>query len=98
MSGKGLVITLGIIAVAVILLLLSSGSLLSADRNTGFEGTDSKAAEVIQQTGYQPWTKPVFGTPDKDRETLFFALQAAAGAIVIGWFFGCYRRSPRKKG
>ncbi len=54
-------------------------------------GTDDKAAQAIRATGYEPWIKPLWEPPGGEMTTLFFSLQAAAGALVIGYFFGYYR-------
>lgn len=54
-------------------------------------GTDDGASKVIESTGYTPWFSPIYTPPSSEIETLFFCLQAAAGALVIGYFFGYYR-------
>ena len=56
-----------------------------------WSGTDDKAAQAIRATGYEPWIKPVWEPPGGEMTTLFFSLQAATGALVIGYFFGYYR-------
>lgn len=54
-------------------------------------GTDDSASRVIESTGYTPWFSSIYTPPTGEIETLFFCLQAAAGALVIGYFFGYYR-------
>ena len=54
-------------------------------------GADSSAAEIIEESGYEPWFHPIWEPPSGEIESLFFSLQAALGAIVIGYFFGYYR-------
>jgi len=66
-----------------------SGS--SSNRGESMGGTDDKAAQAIRATGYEPWIKPLWEPPGGEMTTLFFSLQAAAGALVIGYFFGYYR-------
>ncbi|WP_321420200.1 energy-coupling factor ABC transporter substrate-binding protein [uncultured Methanomethylovorans sp.] len=60
-----------------------------------FAGADGEAENVISSIApnYQPWNPgiPVFEPPSGEIESLLFALQAAAGALVIGYFFGYYR-------
>jgi cobalt/nickel transport protein len=64
--------------------------------NTGAEwgGADGEAEGVIAElTGgaYEPWFQPLWEPPSGEIESLLFSLQAALGAIVIGYFFGYYR-------
>ena len=54
-------------------------------------GADGSAAEIIEEGGYEPWFDPIWEPPSGEIESLFFSLQAALGAIVIGYFFGYYR-------
>lgn len=58
-------------------------------------GADSEAAAIIEASGYTPWFEPVWEPPSGEIETLLFTLQAAAGATVIGYFFGYYRGRGR---
>jgi len=67
-----------------------------AATNTGAEwgGADGEAEGVIKDlTGgsYEPWFEPLWEPPSGEIESLLFSLQAAIGAIVIGYFFGYYR-------
>lgn len=57
--------------------------------NGNFGGSDDKASQVIEQTGYIPWVSSLW-TPPSEIETLLFALQAAIGALIIGYFLGYY--------
>jgi cobalt/nickel transport protein len=42
--------------------------------------------------GYEPWIGNLaFEPPGGETESLLFALQAAIGAVVIGYFFGYYK-------
>lgn len=54
-------------------------------------GADGSAAEIIEASGYEPWFDPIWEPPSGEIESLFFSLQAAIGAIIIGYFFGYYR-------
>lgn len=56
-----------------------------------WSGADSSAAEMIEESGYEPWFSPLWEPPSGEIESLFFCLQAAGGALVIGYFFGYYR-------
>ena len=56
-------------------------------------GTDNQAQNVIEQIApdYQPWFESLF-TPGGKSESLLFALQAALGAGVIGYYVGYARQ------
>jgi cobalt/nickel transport protein len=55
-------------------------------------GTDNQAQGVIEKIApdYQPWFESLF-TPGSASESLLFALQAAVGAAVIGYYVGFVR-------
>ena len=48
------------------------------------------AEEVIAAVdpGYEPWAEGLIALPGGETETLLFCLQAALGAVVIGFGFG----------
>ena len=56
-------------------------------------GTDNQAQGVIEKIApdYQPWFESLF-TPGGGSEILLFALQAALGAAVIGYYVGSVRK------
>lgn len=60
-----------------------------------FGGADGEAENVISSIdpNYEPWDPglPTFEPPSGEIESLLFALQAAIGALIIGYFFGYYR-------
>lgn len=62
-------------------------------RNSEFGGSDNAAERAITtiNPNYQPWFKPLWEPPGAEIESLLFALQAAIGASVIGYFFGLKR-------
>lgn len=55
-----------------------------------FGGADGQAEEAIAEVnpGYQPWAESPLEVPGGETESLLFCLQAAIGAIVIGYGFG----------
>ena len=63
-----------------------------------FGGADDGAEDVIADIDpdYVPWTDGIWGDYELPGETesLLFAVQAAIGALVIGYFIG---RSQRRK-
>lgn len=58
-----------------------------------FTGTDNQARELITQINpeYKPWFRSLWTPPGPEVESLLFALQAALGAGVIGYYFGLVR-------
>ncbi len=74
-----------LLAVVAIPLMVNGGA--------AFAGTDDAAKAAITQIApeTQPWFRPLWSPPSHEIETLLFSLQAAAGAGVIGYFFGLRR-------
>lgn len=68
-----------------------------------FGGADDSAGTVVEETGYQPWFSSIWEPPSGEIGSLLFALQAAIGAIIIGYVLGYYngqakeRRKQQKK-
>ncbi|WMW24010.1 energy-coupling factor ABC transporter substrate-binding protein [Methanolobus sediminis] len=60
-----------------------------------YGGADGEAENVITAIDptYEAWDPglPTFEPQSGEIESLLFALQAAFGAIIIGYFFGYYR-------
>lgn len=73
----GLVVLLAIIPLIVV-------------RDAEFAGADGAASEAITEIhpDVEPWFEPLWTPPGSETESLLFALQAALGAGVIGYFFG----------
>jgi cobalt/nickel transport protein len=67
---------------------------VSSTGNYEWIGADSQAESVISQlTGgaYEPWFQSIYTPPSGEIESLLFALQAAIGSLIIGYFLGYYR-------
>jgi len=65
-----------------------------------FTGADDQAQKAITQIhpSYKPWFRPVWEPPSAEIASLLFALQAALGAGVLGYYFGLVRgRSEARK-
>lgn len=74
-----------VIAAVTVLVLLAM-----QDAGNAWAGSDTQAEEVIGEVtgGYEPWMQPLWEPPSGEIESFLFSLQAAAGALVIGLFFG----------
>jgi cobalt/nickel transport protein len=77
-------LVLGVVVLIAVPLLLHVGS-------SEFGGTDGRATELIEESGYTPWFDSVFSAGSTEVESGLFALQAAAGAGVLGYVLGRLR-------
>ncbi|MBW4671041.1 MAG: energy-coupling factor ABC transporter substrate-binding protein [Cyanomargarita calcarea GSE-NOS-MK-12-04C] len=65
-----------------------------------FSGADGQAEKAITeiQPEYKPWFNSLIELPSGEVESLMFAVQAAAGAGVVGYVIGLYKgRSEQRK-
>jgi cobalt/nickel transport protein len=55
-----------------------------------FAGADGLAEEMILEIApsYQRWMEPLWEPPSSEVESLLFALQAAVGGAIIGFYLG----------
>jgi cobalt/nickel transport protein len=86
------------IIIVFVAIFLVQNAQIQANLGEGEEawgGADGNAAEMIESTGYEPWTTPLWEPPSGEIESLLFALQAAIGAVIIGYTFGYWRGSKR---
>ncbi len=61
-------------------------------------GADVAASSKIgEMSDYEPWFSPIWKPPSGEIETLFFSLQAAIGAGIIGYIAGLYTGRKEKK-
>ena len=91
---KTTLIILGVICVIIFIAPLIMYNGLGEEQGK-FVGADDAASEAIENTSYEPWFSSIWEPPSGEIENLLFALQAAIGAIIIGYFFG-YWRGQRK--
>ncbi|MFC3997361.1 energy-coupling factor ABC transporter substrate-binding protein [Nocardiopsis sediminis] len=80
-------------AIAVLPLLIGAGDHLAEP----FTGADGQAEDAVTELrpGYEPWFAPLYEAPSGEVESGLFALQAAIGAGVIGYYFGAARTRSR---
>ncbi len=74
-----------VVLLAIVPLFLHPGS--------EFGGADGQAEAVIAEINpeVEPWFEPIWSPPGGETESLLFALQAALGTGLIGYFFGLKR-------
>ncbi|AAB99091.1 TPA: energy-coupling factor ABC transporter substrate-binding protein [Methanocaldococcus jannaschii] len=82
------IILLAIVAIIIALpLIIYAGK---GEEEGYFGGSDDQGCEVVEELGYKPWFHPIWEPPSGEIESLLFALQAAIGAIIIGYYIGYY--------
>lgn len=93
---RNTLILLGIICVIIFLapLIMYNGH---GEDDGYFGGADDAAGQAVEKTGFEPWMSSIWEPPSGEIESLIFALQAAIGAIIIGYFFGLWRGQSSKK-
>jgi len=91
---------LEVITAGVILLFIAAFAYISSSQNHEWSGADGQAENVISKLSggsYKPWFESIFTPPSGEIESLLFALQAAIGSLIIGYFLGYYRALARAK-
>ena len=82
------------VALLILVVGLVVGPLVLHGKNAEFSGSDDQAEAMITQIdpSYKPWAAPFWEPPSGEIESLLFALQAALGAGLLGYYFG-HRRA-----
>lgn len=78
-------------SLAIILLLVMPLVLV---RDSEFGGSDNAGSAAIESIapGYNSdWITNLWEPPGAETESMLFALQATAGGILVGYFFGYFR-------
>jgi len=91
---------LELIVLAIIAIFVGAFIYVSSIGDHEWGGADDQPENVIHElTGgtYQPWFHSVWEPPSQEIESLLFALQAAIGSIIIGYFLGYYRALEKMK-
>lgn len=97
MDNKYYIVILAIVAVIAILPLAMYSGL--GEEEGYFGGADDAAGTAIEETGYEPWFSSIWEPPSGEIASLLFAIQAAIGAIIIGYILGYFhgQANERKK-
>ncbi|MCK9565327.1 MAG: energy-coupling factor ABC transporter substrate-binding protein [Methanothrix sp.] len=88
------------IVAAILVVFIGVFAYVSSTGNHEWSGADVQAGDTIDKlTGgtYHPWFQSIYTPPSGEIESLLFALQAAFGAIIIGYFLGYYRGLARTR-
>ena len=76
-----------ILALAAVVAIFAIPFVINPEAKFGGADMAGTAAVQTQQPGYQPWVQPLW-RPPPETESMLFALQAAIGALIIGYFIG----------
>ena len=87
---------LAILVIIIVVLPLAMYSGLGEDQGY-FGGSDDQGSDGVVETGYEPWFHSFWEPPSGEIESLLFAVQAAIGAGIIGYFFGYWRGESKTK-
>jgi cobalt/nickel transport protein len=91
---------LELLTLGVIVLFIAAFVIVSSTQDHEWGGADGQAEDVISHlTGgtYVPWFQSIYQPPSGEIESLLFALQAAIGSLIIGYFLGYYRALAKAK-
>ena len=89
-------IILFILVLVILIVPLAMYSGLGEDQGY-FGGSDDQGSDGVSETGYEPWFNSIWEPPSGEIESLLFAVQAAIGAIIIGYFFGYWRGQGKEE-
>ncbi|ABP55038.1 energy-coupling factor ABC transporter substrate-binding protein [Salinispora tropica] len=91
-SWINLLLLLAVLFLAVVPLAFGLGS-----GEEPFSGADALAEQAIvdDHPDYQPWFSPIYEPPSAEVESGLFAVQAALGAGLLGYYFGVARTRQR---
>ena len=89
-------IILFVIVLVILIVPLAMYSGLGEDQGY-FGGSDDQGSDGVSETGYEPWFSSFWEPPSGEIESLLFAVQAAIGAIIIGYFFGYWKGQGKEE-
>lgn len=87
-----------LLAVVLILAILPLLLPLPGGVKEPFTGADDQGMDAVTASNpdYQPWFSPIWEPPSDEVESLLFALQAALGAGLLGYYLGLRRGQSRQ--
>lgn len=71
---------------------------LIVNPNAPYEGSDDQGEDLIGEMNpdYEPWFDPIWEPPSGEVESLFFSVQVAIGAGIIGYILGMFNEKKKK--
>lgn len=95
MKHENLILLVIVIIIMVIPFVAYNG--LGEDQGY-FGGSDDQGTDAVSITGYTPWASSLWEPPSGEIESLLFAVQAAIGAIIIGYAVGYWKAQAKYGG
>lgn len=81
-------VSLACLAAAVLIVAVSWLLAPRGGDGESFAGTDASVVGQLEESGVERWFEPLFSPGSAELESGLFALQAAAGAGVLGYALG----------
>ena len=96
MDSKNIVLLILVAILIIAPLVIYSGH---GEDDGYFGGADDAGGEAIEENNpdYEVWASSPWEPPSGEIESLLFALQAAIGAIIIGYIFGYWHGGNNAK-
>lgn len=85
-----------ILGIALIILMMAIP--LGLIKDSEFGGSDGVGADTVKSIypAYnESWAQNIWAPPGGETESMLFALQAVAGGVLIGYFFG-FKKGQKK--
>ena len=88
-----------ILLVIVVILLAFALALYNGkgEEQGYFSGADDQGSAAVEESGYQPWFSSIWEPPSPEIESFLFAVQAAIGAIIVGYVLGYYNGQAKER-
>ena len=86
------------VVLGVILIVVMTAIPLGMITDSEFGGSDGVGADTVKSIypAYnESWAQNIWEPPGGETESMLFALQAVAGGVLIGYFFG-YKKGQEK--
>lgn len=94
MDKKPIILLALVVVIVAFPLALYNGK---GESQSYFGGSDDQGPAYITSTGYVPWFHSIWEPPSPEIENLLFAVQAAIGAIIIGYILGYYKGQANER-
>jgi cobalt/nickel transport protein len=91
---RPIILLILVIAIVIFPLALYNGQ---GEEQGYFGGADDAAGSIVEETGYQPWFSSIWEPPSGEIESLLFAVQAAIGAVIIGYVLGYWNGQAKAR-
>jgi len=91
---RDIILLVLVVVIAVAPMVMYSGL---GDEEGYFTGTDDVASQIVEDSGYEPTPIVIWEPPSAEIESLLFAVQAAIGGVILGYFIGKWQGQAKSK-